>query len=714
MRTGDRGRFRPDGMLEVLGRNDRRVKVNGQLVDLSVVEHEVELLPACAKRWCRRCRPTTAAIASSHTLCSTCRRRSNAPPGTRDAPPAVRDPRAFFRVDDCRGRSTARPIASASERALSVCCHSRPPTSRRAGRERAPSPSFRPDPGDRSGSASTMTSSSSAETRSRSSISSPAWPSSSTSSSPRPTCSAARPSRRWRRAAGADRDRGSGGRGVTVVRVNDGTGRPLFSVPGAADTPVQLRPLGRRLADVALPFGFAYRGMDHRVVPDLTVAVIACFNVAALRTVDPTGLYRLFGYSFGGAVALAMAQQLTQAGDEVELLALLEPTPWPTAPWEPDEARQPGDLQRVRARATVLRARGRRESPARAVAVDGRRCDAVPPLLERKDASPGSSCDAGARATRGVHAVPQLGDARVSSVAVPRSHGGAGVAELPGARRRRAALDQLRPLESAGGRRADVAVPGEHLELVREPNVAAVGACARGAPPDRSGLSHPALSVYPALSTVTTPRSTGVASSEPVRTTDDDTAPVPFDTVPDAFRAVVAQHPDRLALQDRERSVTYAEFDRETNRIAHALLALDGTAPVVVVAPLRWHRWPLIIGAVKAGRLVAPLDPRWPMEQWLEVTRRTHGHLVVPDEATKTRLLDHVGRRARRARGDRRHRPRSATTTPIPGSSSIPMSPAFLFFTSGSTGAPRARSSGTRCRRSRSGCSRCSRTTASR
>ena len=35
-------------------------------------------------------------------------------------------------------------------------------------------------------------------------------------------------------------------------------------------------------------------------------------------------------------------------------------------------------------------------------------------------------------------------------------------------------LDQLMPPESAGGRRRDVPVHGEHLDLVREPNVAEV------------------------------------------------------------------------------------------------------------------------------------------------------------------------------------------------------------------------------------------------
>ena len=35
VRTGDRGRLRPDGMLEHLGRMDRQMKINGQLVDLA-------------------------------------------------------------------------------------------------------------------------------------------------------------------------------------------------------------------------------------------------------------------------------------------------------------------------------------------------------------------------------------------------------------------------------------------------------------------------------------------------------------------------------------------------------------------------------------------------------------------------------------------------------------------------------------------------------
>lgn len=47
-RTGDLGRFRPDGCLEHLGRLDSRVKVRGQWVDLAVVEAQLQCAPGVA------------------------------------------------------------------------------------------------------------------------------------------------------------------------------------------------------------------------------------------------------------------------------------------------------------------------------------------------------------------------------------------------------------------------------------------------------------------------------------------------------------------------------------------------------------------------------------------------------------------------------------------------------------------------------------------
>jgi amino acid adenylation domain-containing protein len=54
---------------------------------------------------------------------------------------------------------------------------------------------------------------------------------------------------------------------------------------------------------------------------------IAANYVRELRRLHPDGPYLLGGFSFGGLIAYEMAQQLRAAGDEVELLFLVDPTP---------------------------------------------------------------------------------------------------------------------------------------------------------------------------------------------------------------------------------------------------------------------------------------------------------------------------------------------------------------------------------------------------
>lgn len=48
-RTGDRGRWRPDGNVELLGRNDNQVKVRGRRVELGEIEHVLDSGPDVAK-----------------------------------------------------------------------------------------------------------------------------------------------------------------------------------------------------------------------------------------------------------------------------------------------------------------------------------------------------------------------------------------------------------------------------------------------------------------------------------------------------------------------------------------------------------------------------------------------------------------------------------------------------------------------------------------
>ncbi|MEJ2858233.1 MULTISPECIES: amino acid adenylation domain-containing protein [unclassified Saccharothrix] len=63
-----------------------------------------------------------------------------------------------------------------------------------------------------------------------------------------------------------------------------------------------------------------------------SVAEMAACFVRQVRAVQPEGPYRVLGASFGGLVAHEMAVQLTEAGETVELVALLDSFPFP-AEW---------------------------------------------------------------------------------------------------------------------------------------------------------------------------------------------------------------------------------------------------------------------------------------------------------------------------------------------------------------------------------------------
>jgi thioesterase domain-containing protein/acyl carrier protein len=287
-------------------------------------------------------------------------------------------------------------------------------------------------------------------------------------------------------AARLDDDRDA--RSSVVVRVNDARGPSVFCVPGAADTPLQYRQLGRRLDDVSV-WAFSYRGIDQRAIPDQTVGAVARRNVRALREVDPHGPYRLLGYSFGGTVALEMARQLRAAGGDVELVVLLEHS------IAPGLARTTNDSDVTRAPSTGAPASSWASSwsssfvarvhrnaldahPENGTAARLGRVGYVIRSGVRFALRPFYVASAGIVARDGLaqHEVFLYFHGRLSRAHRRRPYDGrtvvvAAPAYLQGMRD---VLDHLLPPESAGGCRRDVVVAGEHLDLLREPNVAEV------------------------------------------------------------------------------------------------------------------------------------------------------------------------------------------------------------------------------------------------
>ena len=117
---------------------------------------------------------------------------------------------------------------------------------------------------------------------------------------------------------------GGGTWGAIPLR-SSGSRVPLFLVHPADGDVLAFAMLARRLGPDQPTYGLRARGIDDGMPPHSTMAEMATDYVAAIRNVQPHGPYVLGGYCMGGPVALEMARQLDDAGDEVAMLVLLDP-----------------------------------------------------------------------------------------------------------------------------------------------------------------------------------------------------------------------------------------------------------------------------------------------------------------------------------------------------------------------------------------------------
>ncbi|MEP7242733.1 MAG: amino acid adenylation domain-containing protein [Gammaproteobacteria bacterium] len=104
----------------------------------------------------------------------------------------------------------------------------------------------------------------------------------------------------------------------------EGTKPPLFMVPGIGGNVVIYSELARLLGRDQPLYGLQSRGLDGQEMPFDRVEAIAAHFIEEIRRFKPHGPYYLGGACFGGAVAYEMAQQLEAQGEEVAFLMLLE------------------------------------------------------------------------------------------------------------------------------------------------------------------------------------------------------------------------------------------------------------------------------------------------------------------------------------------------------------------------------------------------------
>jgi acetoacetyl-CoA synthetase len=110
---------------------------------------------------------------------------------------------------------------------------------------------------------------------------------------------------------------------LVLLRAGD-QDRPLFFVHSLRGDVLEMRRLALELHTSVPIYGLRARGLNPDLAPHETVEEMAASYIAAIRSLQPAGPYRIAGYSFGGLVAYEMARLLGDSGQEVEWLGLLD------------------------------------------------------------------------------------------------------------------------------------------------------------------------------------------------------------------------------------------------------------------------------------------------------------------------------------------------------------------------------------------------------
>lgn len=122
-------------------------------------------------------------------------------------------------------------------------------------------------------------------------------------------------------------------RGNAIVTIAPGsTTTPVFFIPCIQSNLFTIQALAQRVSTPHPFVAILPRGADGKERPDESISEIVSFYLRRIRLEQPSGPYRLMGYSFGGVVAFELARRLRSLGESVKFLALID-APRTARPW---------------------------------------------------------------------------------------------------------------------------------------------------------------------------------------------------------------------------------------------------------------------------------------------------------------------------------------------------------------------------------------------
>ena len=164
---------------------------------------------------------------------------------------------------------------------------------------------------------------------------------------------------------------------------------------------------------------------------------------------------------------------------------------------------------------------------------------------------------------------------------------------------------------------------------------------------------------------------------------------VPAATLQQCFIQGAQAHPERLAVQDRQRALSYAELDAESNRLAHRLQAQGiGRGRLLALALERSVDFVVaLLATLKCGAAYLPLDLKQPAGRLADILEDSRADLLISQRALESRLPRSEGP-ARLWLDDEANALADLPASPVTASDD-PGAAAYVIYTSGSTGTPK-------------------------
>ncbi|MBZ5520986.1 MAG: amino acid adenylation domain-containing protein [Acidobacteriia bacterium] len=166
---------------------------------------------------------------------------------------------------------------------------------------------------------------------------------------------------------------------------------------------------------------------------------------------------------------------------------------------------------------------------------------------------------------------------------------------------------------------------------------------------------------------------------------------VPTATLPDLFDAQVARTPAALAVVHGRESMSYAELNERSNRLAHLLIEMGAKPEFLIgIAVQRSMQMVVaVVAVVKAGAAYLPLDPEYPEARLAHMLNEATPMVVLADSSSGKRLPTDSNVKILIVGEPELEQSLGKMPAHNPARALLPRHPAYVIYTSGSTGLPK-------------------------